>query len=125
MYTGSTDAAHNPRLRKLLLEQLAAAVESRLGRHPHEQASGCVLHSGAWRGDADQAFLLEAVTVLKVDVVVVLNQRLHRQLEELFKEPGSPELIMQPASGGVLTRTAEQRVAGLRANVAAYHHPSS
>jgi hypothetical protein len=53
-FYGSTDAAHNPQLRALLLGQLAAALEARLDGAPHEKASGCVLHSGGWKGDADQ-----------------------------------------------------------------------
>jgi hypothetical protein len=45
-----------------------------------------------------QAFLLEAVAALKVDVVVVLNQRLFRQLQQAFRKPGSPEVPLNRQS---------------------------
>ena len=80
-YYGSMQPEHNDKLRATLMAQLAAAINERMEANPDERASGCMMNTGAWHGAGDKAFVLEMIEMFAVDVVIVLNQRIFRDLE--------------------------------------------
>lgn len=123
-FYGSLDPDANTELLKLLLEQLAMNVNARQGGKDHERASGCIINTRATaRSDSPEyRLLLATVAALSIDVIVVLDQRLFRDLEAAFK--GSPQIsvVMLKKSGAVATRSEEERGLVLAQRVKEYFY---
>ena len=65
---------------------------------------------------------MEAVEAFSADVVLVLNQRLFRELEGALKARVACSVLMLPPSGGVLSRTEPERALVLKSSVSEYFY---
>eukprot|EP01052_Picozoa_sp_SAG31_P003409 SAG31_NODE_131_length_23419_cov_38.760087_4_plen_328_part_00 len=99
-FYGSMDGDHNTDLRQLLFQNLAQSIDNRLAREgPKERAAGCIIDTGGVQQDL--GFVLGLVDALRVDVIVALNQRLFRDLQQHYTERKELSVAMLRPSGGV------------------------
>jgi polyribonucleotide 5'-hydroxyl-kinase len=121
-FYGSMDPDHNPDLRKMLLTQLADAMDERMQSNARERASGCVVNTMGWRGEADSKYLVDVVETLKADVVIALNQRLFRDLQVTFSGNKEMDVVMLKSSGGITACTEDERLANLQRRARDYFY---
>ena len=125
-FYGSMDPDNNKELLQLLLGQLAMNVNARQGMQEHERCSGCVINTQATaqpgKGDAEYRFILAIVAALEIDVLVVLNQRLYRDLEAAFKTNPKVDVVMLKKSDGVPARSEEERALCLKQSIKDYFY---
>ncbi|CAN0118202.1 unnamed protein product [Phaeothamnion confervicola] len=105
---GHTHPADNPELYKLLVEELASAVEQRQTNDPEARTAGLVVNTCGWIEGVGYQLLLHAVGALAADVVLVMgHDRLYADLTAGL--PDAVVVVKVPRSGGVVQRDVEYR----------------
>ncbi|XP_066262682.1 protein CLP1 homolog [Euwallacea similis] len=98
---GHKSFAANPKLYKMIIDQLAVTVKERLDVNKKTRNSGVIINTCGWiKGDGYKQ-LLESGRAFEVDIVLVLDQE--RLYNELVRDmPNYVKIVFLQKSGGVV-----------------------
>ena len=105
---GHKTPGHNPVLYNQLVSRLADVVRERLAKNRRAEVSGVVINTCGWIRGEGYNQIKHVAQAFEVDVIVVLDQE--RVYTDLVKDmPKFVKVVIQPKSGGVVSRNQEQR----------------
>lgn len=99
-------------LYKVLIENLAKIVHSKLEQDKKSNYSGVIINTSAWSDDADYRILVHACKVFKANMVLVMDDEvLHDDLKNDLADSPHPVSVMNvPKTVGIITKVAETNV---------------
>lgn len=107
---GSNSPGSNMDLYKLLITQSALAVKKRGETDPAVRSAGTIINTCGWTTGAGLKALLYTAKAFEVDVILVIDQeKLYNELVKGRELPRLVKVIFTPKSGGVVTRSKENR----------------
>ncbi len=125
-YYGYPSPLDKPKLYKLLIERLAAAVQSKLGAEDGPlKTAGCIINASSVLAEsAGQEHLHHIITHFAVSVVLVIgNERLYSELHRTYGDRLA--LIKLAKSGGVVNRDRQARRVQENLRIRQYFYGSS
>eukprot|EP00467_Chlorarachnion_reptans_P012282 CAMPEP_0114524690 /NCGR_PEP_ID=MMETSP0109-20121206/21999_1 /TAXON_ID=29199 /ORGANISM="Chlorarachnion reptans, Strain CCCM449" /LENGTH=419 /DNA_ID=CAMNT_0001706169 /DNA_START=206 /DNA_END=1462 /DNA_ORIENTATION=- len=123
-YYGHTSPAQNKGIYQKLCGKVAEAVEKRCEQNESARHAGVIINTSGWIDGGGQELLVDIAKKFKANVICVLGQ------EKLVSELKSSEelqkartvVVKLDKSGGVVSRTAKQRVAIRNAKIRQYFY---
>lgn len=108
---GHTSPGHNNVLYKELVSRLADVVRERMKASRKADHSGVVINTCGWVQAEGYDHIKHIAQAFEIDVIIVLDQE--RVYNVLVKDmPNFVKVVLQPKSGGVVSRNKEQRAEG-------------
>jgi len=105
---GHTTPVHNLVLYNQLVSRIADVVRSRLAANKKAETSGVVINTCGWVRGEGYNQIKHIAQAFEVDVIVVLDQE--RIYNDLVRDmPKFVKVVWQPKSGGVVSRSIDQR----------------
>ncbi|KAK3249992.1 hypothetical protein CYMTET_40604 [Cymbomonas tetramitiformis] len=107
-FFGQTSPKENPELYRHYVEHMAEILRRRNANYAVGRAAGLVINSMGWVDGLGYELLLHSARALRATVLIVLEDRLHSELEKEFSGT-DVEVLKMPKSGGVVMRTVDFR----------------
>ena len=118
---GHSGPGHNHVLYKVLVSRLADVVRERMKANRKADVSGVVINTCGWVQAEGYDQIKHIAQAFEVDVIIVLDQE--RVYNVLVKDmPGFVKVVLQPKSGGVVSRNKEQRAEGRDGRIKQYFY---
>lgn len=99
-------------LYKVLIENMAKIVHSKLEQDKKSYYSGVIINTSAWSDDADYKILVHACKVFRANMILVMDDEvLQDDLKKDLADSSYPVSILNvPKTVGIITRVAESNV---------------
>lgn len=99
-------------LYKVLLENMAKIVHSKLEQDKKSYYSGVIINTCAWSDDADYKILVHACKVFKANMVLVMDDEVLQDdlKKDLSDLPYQVNVLNVPKTVGIITRVTESNV---------------
>jgi len=118
---GHTTPGHNNVLYKELVSRLADVVRERMKASRKADVSGVVINTCGWVQAEGYDHIKHIAQAFEIDVIIVLDQE--RVYNVLVKDmPNFVKVVLQPKSGGVVSRNKEQRAEGRDSRIKQYFY---
>jgi len=118
---GHKEPGTNHVLYKVLVSRLADVVRERMKANKKSDYSGVIINTCGWVQAEGYDQIKHIAQAFEVDVIIVLDQE--RVYNSLVKEmPGFVKTVLQPKSGGVVSRNKEQRAESRDARIKSYFY---
>jgi len=118
---GHNSPGHNNVLYKELVSRLADVVRERMKANRKADLSGVVINTCGWVQAEGYDHIKHIAQAFEIDVIIVLDQE--RVYNVLVKDmPNFVKVVLQPKSGGVVSRNKEQRAEGRDSRIKQYFY---
>ncbi|KAG2483832.1 hypothetical protein HYH03_017355 [Edaphochlamys debaryana] len=108
-FYGHASPGENPTLFKALCDKLAALLQRRAAADAKASASGLVINTFGWVDGVGYELQKHIISSFQADVVLVMEDRLHFQLQQDLKSSPRTSIVKLAKSGGVVTRQTDER----------------
>ena len=118
---GHKTPGHNPVLYSQLVSRLADVVRERLEANIKVSESGVVINTCGWIRGEGYNQIKHIALAFEVDAIIVLDHE--RVYNDLVKDmPEFVKVVILPKSGGVVSRSIEQRIESRDSRIRQYFY---